>query len=172
MAKAQRDQPATLGLAHAPDKWLEDTGAGSPGDVKTRHRVAVLRRGVPTPLGPSHNWKETNALGVQPGAFLTRGPGEVILGPTFRPVIFVAIEAGAAKPVLSCELVRITYSEPALLWRIHKEQSAQRPERLSTERVLRLLIDDDRSASRVGDFPRADKAAAPAADNDAVRVEM
>jgi len=57
-----------------------------------------------------------------------------------------------------------------LFRRIHKEQSAQRPERLSAERVLRLLIDDDRLASRVGDFRGGDKARETAADNDDVRV--
>src|SRR5689334_3560001 len=105
MPKAQGDQPATLSLAHASHERLEHARSGSPRDVKTWHRVPVFGRGISAALGPSHDWKETNASGVQPCAFLTRGPSDVFLGPTFRPVIFVAIEAGAAKPILSCELV-------------------------------------------------------------------
>src|SRR5690606_13729406 len=118
VAEAQFDEALLDALAHPPHEGLEDAGAGAPGDVETRHGVAVPGRRVATAFGPADHGEERDALLAQPGTLLAGREGEVGLGPLARPVVFGAIELGAAHPVLAGELVRVADAHAALLRRV------------------------------------------------------
>ncbi len=104
MAELEGDVAAELRLVGAPDERLDDTRAGAPGDVKARHRIAVAGRVVAAALGPADHREDAVAHRAQPAAFFARGKLDIGLGPLLRPMIFVAVEAGGAPPVLQREL--------------------------------------------------------------------
>ena len=58
VAEFQRHEPARRGLAHALRERNDDAGAGAPGDVKTRHRIAVTDRAIAAALRPADDRKE------------------------------------------------------------------------------------------------------------------
>ena len=60
--------------------------------------------------------------------------------------------------------------QSTLLRRIHEKQSAERPERLSAERLFGFLLDDDDATAGVRDLRRGDEAREPGADDDDVGV--
>ena len=66
-------------------------------------------------LGPADDRKNLQTLLAQPGALLARGEIDVGLGPSPRPVIFGAIEAGRAEPVLQRKLAGVADTKAALL---------------------------------------------------------
>src|SRR6185436_16470176 len=101
---------------------------------------------------------------AEPRAFFPRGPGDVRLRPAEWPTIFIAIEAGGAHPVLQRELVRVANAEPALLRRVHEEETTERPERLATERLLGLLVDDEYPAAGVRNLHGSDEPREPGTD--------
>ena len=70
VAEAQLDQPPGGGLAHPPLKGRDHTGAGAPGHVEARHRVAVSVGQVAAPLGPARVGQPAHAHAMQPGALL------------------------------------------------------------------------------------------------------
>src|SRR5207237_7260584 len=125
MAETKDDASTLLGLAATSNKGLDDAGSRPPGHVKARHRVAMLGREVASALGPADDGKEAQALFVEPRPLLSRSPGHVRFGPTLWPMIFVAIEACGAHPVLERELVGVVHLEAPLLGRIHEEDSAE-----------------------------------------------
>src|SRR3954466_10153588 len=100
MAEQQADQAALFGLLNAADERLQHAGAGAPGDVKARHRVARSPRIVAAAFGPADNGEEAQPLRVEPGALLACGKGEVGFGPLARPVVFRTVEPSGAQPVL------------------------------------------------------------------------
>ncbi len=111
-------QPSALrGLARAALERLDDAGAGAPGDVKARHRVAVAHRVIAAALGPADHREDAMAHRAQPVALLAGRERDIGLGPLPRPVVLCAIEAGGAHPVLQRELRGVLDAEPALLGR-------------------------------------------------------
>lgn len=85
-------------------------------------------------------------------------------------MILVAVEAGGAEPVLQCEVEGILDAEPALLRRVDQEQSAERPERLTADRLLAFLIDDDHALAGIGNLGCGNQPRQPRADDDDVRL--
>ncbi len=172
MAEAQRGEPLLLALAHAGDERGNDAGPGAPGDVEARHRVAVLGGRVAAALGPADDREPAQAPGVQPGALLGRGEGDIGLGPLAGPEVLLAVEAGRAQPVLQGKVVAIADAHAPLLGRVDEEQAAERPERLAAQRLLRLLIEQDHLAPGLDQLGRGDQPGKPAADDDGIRVHL
>src|SRR5947207_10134316 len=100
MPELHRDSTARNGLPDAPLKWCHHARAGAPGDVKARNRVARAVRTVAAALRPARDREEANPLLMQPGAFLSRGEGDVRLSPLPRPLIFRPVETGCRHPVV------------------------------------------------------------------------
>src|SRR5690606_35748211 len=113
VAETQLDETLLDAFTHAAHEGLEDAGARAPRDVEPRHRVAVARGGVAAALRPADDGEERDALLAQPGALLAGGEGEVGLGPLAGPVVFCAIELGAAHPVLAGQLVGVADAHAA-----------------------------------------------------------
>ena len=170
MAKPEAEQAAGLRLARAPLERLDDAGAGAPADMKPRHRVAVAHGIVAAALGPADHREDAVAHGAQPAAFFARGKRHIGLGPSPRPVIVVAVEAGRPHPVLQRQIVTVLDAEPALLRRIDQEQPAERPEGLAAEALFALLLDHDDASAGVGNFRRRDEAREPAADHNDISL--
>mgnify|MGYP006873853720 CR=1 FL=1 len=59
-------------------------------------------------------------------------------------------------------------AESTLLGSVDEEESAQRPERLPTEVVAVLLVDDDHPTTRLGEFVGRDESGKAGPDNDGV----
>src|SRR5262245_54122286 len=143
MAEPEGHMSLFCGLAYAIDEWRDDAGARAPRDVKPRHGVAAPDRVVPAALRPADHRKKPHAALVQPRPFLAGGKPNVGLGPSARPMIFLSVEAGRAHPVGEGELVGIMNAHPTLFRRVDEKDAAERPERLTAEGLLRLLIEND-----------------------------
>ncbi len=164
-------EPAALGrLARAALERLDDAGAGAPGDVKARHRIAVAHRVIAAALGPADHRENTVAHRAQPVALFAGRERHIGFRPLPRPKILLAVEAGGAHPVLQREVVGILDAEPALLRRIHQKQAAERPEGLAAEALFALLVDHDDAFSGVGDFGGGHQPGQTAADHDHIRI--
>ena len=109
---------------------------------------------------------------VQPGALLAGREVDVGLRPAARPLVLGPVEARRAQPVLPRELARVADAHPPLLGAVDEEEPAERPEGLTTERALGLLVDEDDPAARVGELGRGHEAGQSAADDDRVRVPV
>ena len=81
-----------------------------------------------------------------------------------------AVEGGGAQPVLERQVVRIADAHAPLLGRIDEEEPAERPERLTAERLLRLLVDEDDPLAGLGQLGGGDQPGKAGADNDHIRV--
>ena len=171
VAEAQLDQPAALGLAHAPDERLEQARAGAPGDVEARDGVAGPGRQVAAALGPAHVGQEAHALLVQPRALLARGEVDVGLGPAARPVVLGPVEAGRAEPVLPGQFARVADAASAAA-RGSRRRTARRttrtPARRATPRAPGRRGSTRRPASASSAV--ATRPARPAPDDDDVGV--
>lgn len=170
VAEFEADQPAILGLAHAPYERVEHARPGAPGDVKARHRIAVADGVAAAALGPADDWEELHAVLRQPGALLAGGEADIGLGPAARPKIFRTVEGGGAKPVLERQIMRIADAHAPLLGRIDEEDAAKRPERLAAERLFRLLVDNYGLLAGLGQLGRRDEPGKAGADNDHIRI--
>src|SRR3954449_5622700 len=115
MAETELDQATLLRRAHPALERLDDARTGAPRDVEARHRVAMAGCGVSAALGPADDGKDAVPHLVQPGALLPAGEVDVRLGPLAWPVVFLAVEACSAEPVLPSELVAVFDAQPALL---------------------------------------------------------
>ena len=82
-------------------------------------------------------------------------------------MVVVAVEARRPHPVLQCEIVGID-AEPALLGRVHQEESAERPKGLSAKALLAFLIDDDDALAGICDLGCCDQSRQSTADHDYV----
>ena len=133
MAELQYDPTARNGLPDAPLKWCHQARAGAPGDVKARNRVARAARTVAAALRPAHDREEANALLMQPGAFLPRRKGDVGFSPFPRPLVLHPVETGRRHPVLQRELMGVADPKSPLLRRVDQEETAERPECLTTQ---------------------------------------
>ena len=166
----EADQALLLGLARTAHERLEHARPRSPGDVKSRNRIAVAKGPIAAALGPAHDRKPAHPLLVQPRPRLAGGKGDVGLGPLPRPVVFLAVEAGRPHPVVKRELVRVFHAQPALFGRIDQEQAAERPERLAAQALLGLLVDDDHPLAGVGQLGGGDQTGQAAAHDDHIGV--
>src|SRR5947209_14156343 len=94
------NQPAGLRrLARAAFERLDDAGAGAPGDVKARHRIAVAHRVIAAALGPTDHRKNTVAHRPQPVALFAGRKRDIGFRPTLWPMVVVAVEARGPHPV-------------------------------------------------------------------------
>ena len=166
----ERDQPALGRLAHPALERRDHPGAGAPGEVEPRHRVAVPARPAVAALGPADHGEDPHPLVVQPLPLLAGREVDVRLGPLSRPVVGLAVELGAAHPVLERQLVGVADAEAALLRRVHEEQPAQRPERLPAQGLLALLVEQEHRLARVGQLRRGDQSGQARSDHDHVCV--
>ena len=170
VAELEGQPAARLRLARPPLERLDDAGAGAPGDMKPRHRIAVAHRIVAAALGPADHRKDPMAHRAQPVALFAGGERHIGFGPAPRPEVLVAVEAGRSHPVLQREVVTVLDAEPALFGAVDQEQSAERPERLAAEALFAFLVDHDDAFAGVGDFGRRDEAREAPADHDYVRI--
>ncbi len=171
VAEADVDQAPGHGRLHPAGEGLDDAGAGAPGDVEARHRVAGAGGEQSAALGPPDDGEEADALGVQPGALLAGGEVDVGLGPAARPGVLVPVETGRALPVLPGQFVGVAHPHPALLGRVDQEEAAEGPVRLAAEGGRRLLVEQDDLPSGVRQFRGGDQAGQAGSDDDDVGVE-
>src|SRR5262245_33265059 len=170
MPEAQREEALLLALAHAGHERGEDAGPRAPGDMEARHRVAVLGGRVAATLGPADDREPAQTAGMQPGALLARGKRDVGLRPFARHEVLLAVEARRAQPVLQGKIVAVADAHAPLLGRADEEQPAERPEGLPTQRLLRLLVEQDDAAAGLDQLGRGDKSRKPASDHDGICV--
>src|SRR5829696_4201827 len=170
MPEAQGNEALCLGLAHAPDERLQDTGTGPPHDVEPRYGVTVSGCPVAPAFGPAHDGKKPHTLLAEPGALLRRGEVHIGFCPLPGPVVLLPVEACRTHPVLEREVVRILHPKPPLLRRVHEEQSPKRPKRLPTQGLLRFLIQHDHATPGRGKLGRSNQPREASYDNDHVRV--
>ena len=128
------------------DERLHHPGAGAPGDVEARHRVAVPVRPQVAALGPADGRQERDAVPGQPVALLPGGELDVGARPPDRPLVLVVepVEGGAALPVVPRQLEGVLHPGAPLLGAVDQEDAAERPERLAAEVGAVLLVDDQR----------------------------
>ena len=167
--------PCTHCLAHPARERFDEGGAGAPGDVEARDRVAVPGSGVAASFGPADDREEPHAPLAQPCPLLPRGEVHVGLGPSPRPQIrrvraVEAVKACAALPVLPGQVDGILDADPALLRRIDKEQPAEGPERLPADVLLGFLVNEDDRAAAVEQLAGGDQAGQPGPHHDDVGI--
>ncbi len=131
VAELEGEQSARLRFPRAPFERLDHAGAGSPADMKARHRIAMAQRIVAAALGPADHRENPVAHRAQPAAFFAGGKGHIGFRPALRPMIFVAVETRGTVPILQREFERVLDAEAALFRRVHQEQSAERPKCLA-----------------------------------------
>ena len=149
-AGSEADPAARDVLADPPLERLDHARAGAPGDVEARHRVAVPVGAAVAALGPADDREDPVAHLAQPGALLAGREVDVRLGPGARPAVLLAVELGAAEPVLHGELAGVLDAHPALLGAVDEEQPAEAPERLPAQGLLALLVEQQHRPAGVG----------------------
>ena len=86
-------------------------------------------------------------------------------------MIFVAIEARRAEPVLPGEIEGILDAQSPLLGTVDQEQSAERPESLAAKALFGLLVEQNDAFAGVGDFASGGEARESRANDDHIGVE-
>src|SRR5690606_21802121 len=104
---------------------VDERGAGAPGDVEARHRVAVPAGVVPAAFGPADDRKDLQPAFPQPAALLTGGEIDVGVCPLSRPVVLGPVEPGRPEPVLQGQLVAVPDAQPALFGAVDEEQPTE-----------------------------------------------
>ncbi len=166
------EQPVARGLLRVPHERFDDPGAGAPGDVEARHRVAVPAGPEVAALGPADGGQEGDAVPGEPGALLPRRPLDVGAGPAHRPGVLVLgpVEAGAALPVAPGQVEGVLDAETALLRGVDQEEAAEGPEGLPAEVGRVLLVDQGHPAAPAGQLVRGDQTRQSRSDHDDVGV--
>src|SRR5262249_24457497 len=170
MTELEGDKPLLLAVAHARNEGRKHARPGSPGKMKPGRRIAVTGGVAAAALRPTDYGKKPQAALAQPRPFLPGRESHIGLRPTARPMVFFAIEGGAAKPILQRERVRVADAHTALLEPVDQKQPTERPEGLSAQRLLRLLIENDDGLACVDQFGRRDQSGQSSSDNDCVGV--
>jgi hypothetical protein len=171
MGVLERDQSALLGGDHLGQEDIDHAGAGSPGEVESRYRIAVSKSHSAAAFGPTDIRHQTKPQVVQVLTLVAGRELDVRLGPLARPVIFaLTVESGSAHPVLHCQLERVLDAESALLGAVHEEESAERPECLRAEVGCVLLFHDKDFAAGACQFVGGDQSRQPCPDNDDVSL--
>src|SRR4051794_16510099 len=98
MAEPERQAPLGLGFAGPPLERRDNARAGTPSDMKPRHRVAVAHSVVAATLGPADYGKDPMPHRPQPGAFFSSREPHVGFCPALRPNVLVAIESRRTHP--------------------------------------------------------------------------
>lgn len=128
---------------------------------------------TPAAFGPADDRRDAQAETVQVVALLGRGEVDIRARPLAAPVILViAVELRRSHPVGQCELFGVMDSEAALLGGVDEEQPAERPERLTAEVVAILLVDDQHSFARLGQFVGGNETGEAGPDDDRVSGEI
>ena len=125
-----------------------------------------------TAFGPPDDRKDPETLVVQPLPLLPGGEGDVRLRPSARPVVTLPVELCAAHPVLERKLVGVLDAHPSLLGCVDQEEAAERPERLTTEALLRLLVQQQHSFPSVGELRCGGQPGETGSDHDDVSVHV
>jgi hypothetical protein len=102
--ESERDETTRCRFTHEIYERLDESGAGSPGDVKPRNGITWTCRAISSTLGPANDGKKSNTALIQPAPLLAGGKVHVRLGPLSRPVVFIAIEPGSPQPILPGQL--------------------------------------------------------------------
>ena len=160
-AMAMREGTFAL-TAQPPREDVDDRGPGPPGDVESRHRVAVPACVVAAALGPADQRESLQPALAQPAALLARGEVDVGVRPLPRPVVLGPVESRRAQPVLQRQLVAVADAQPALFGAVDEEQPAERPERLAADVGGVLLVDDQDRRPRSTSSHAATRPARPA----------
>ena len=84
----------------------------------------------------------------------------------------VAVELGAAQPVLHRQLAGVLDAHPALLGAVHEEQPAEAPERLPAERLLALLVEQQHPLPGVGHLGGSGQSGQAGAHDDHIGVHV
>ena len=164
------DEACLLGLGDAGDEGGDDARPGPPGDVEAGDGVAVTVGGAVTTLGPPDDGEPAHPLLVEPRPLLPRGEVDVRLGPQAGPVVLVAVEAGGPPPVTHRELVAVLDAHASLLGAVDEEQTAEGPVRLAAEVGLRLLVDEEHPATRIGELRGGDEPGEAVTHDDDISV--
>ncbi len=135
-------EPDVRMVDEAAGKDLDDGRPGSPGDVETRHRIAVSLSAIAAPLSPAHQREDLQAPVAQPTALLAGREIDVGMSPLFGPIVLLSVERRGAQPILQGEFVAVADAEPTLLGTVDEEQPAEGPERLPAEVGAVFLLDD------------------------------
>src|SRR4051794_21788099 len=105
---------------------------------------------------------------MQPGALLAGRPVHVRLCEVPGPLVLWPVEVRRIEPVLPGELTRILDPQSALLGAVDEEQATERPERLASERLLGLLLDEEDALARSSQLGRCDEARETGSDDDCI----
>ena len=164
--ESEGDESGADASPHLANERLEDAGSGAPHDVEAGNRIAVAVGRVSAALRPADHREELDAECAKPLALLCGGKLEVRLRPLLRPVVFIAVEAGASEPVLAGESRTVLDTHTALLRRIDEKKSAERPPGLATETGLWLLVDDRDMLASIHELRGGDQASDTRTDDD------
>ena len=121
MAKLEGDQAPLRSFLHALDKRRDQARTGAPGDVKSRHRIAMTAGIVAAALGPTDHREKADAAVAQPRSLFARRERDISLRPSARPEILVAIEGGRSHPVVKGELMGIVNAHATLFGKSTKK---------------------------------------------------
>ena len=80
---------------------------------------------------------------MQPRAHLTSCEFNICFSPSLGPRVILPIKLRTAHPITKSKIVTVFDAHSALFWCVDHEQPAQAPERLTAQKMLGLLIDDD-----------------------------
>ena len=125
---------------------------------------------VAAALGPADERKGLQPALSQPAALLPRREVDIGVGPLPRPVVLGPVETGGAQPVLQRQLVAVVDAESPLLRAVDEEQPAELPERLTTDVVGVLLVDDQHAAPAFNQLTGGDQAGQPGTHHDHISV--
>src|SRR5690606_17870903 len=105
---------------------LGHPGAGSPGDMKAGHGIAVAEGGPAAALGPPDHRSQFHAELPQPAAFLAGGELDIGPAPSRSPFIFGArplksVPSGAALPVTPGQVEAVSHAQTPLFRRVDQE---------------------------------------------------
>jgi hypothetical protein len=170
VAELEGQMAARLRIARAPLEWLDDAGAGAPGDMEPRHRIALAHRIIAAALGPADHRENTVTHRAQSAALFAGREGDVSFRPAPRPKVFIAVKPRRAHPVLQRELKTVPDAEPALFGAVDQEQAAERPEGLAAEALFTFLLDHDDAFAGIGNFGCGNEPRKAGADHDYVRI--
>ncbi len=156
-------RPAGVALDRRPD-GLHERLAGTPREVKARHRVAVPE--VPA-LRPVDHREEAHPERAQPTAHVVASTGHVLLRPASRPLI-PRLELGDPQPVLERQLLAVGDPRAALLRGVHHEHPAERLPGQPTQLLRGAAIQQQHRVPAAQQLQRAHQARETGPDDDHV----
>ncbi len=123
---AKGDLSAGGGVEHRFAEHPDHFRSRAPRDVEARYRISVTGGQPTAAFGPADVRHHAQAEIVQVGPLLAGREVDVGLGPLPGPTVFaVAVESGAAQPVLQRQFTGVLDAHAALLGAVHQEQAAE-----------------------------------------------